>query len=171
MNRELLIQVRDRIASVDAEAALMATWIGPEVASKRPNGWLSLAGEGACETSGCIAGHTIALATGEFRVFYDLHSDVIDFEDGFGRKVEWPADVAAKLLDLTTEQCCHIFYPNDWEQKFRTMKHNEGDQKAMIALLDAIIDGTYVWDETHRRWRHIAEIEEELAAEFDDAEG
>lgn len=115
MNRVLLAKVRDRIAEVGEEHCDMNHWA---------RGNLLGTGELTCGTAGCIAGWTVAVNDGNF---------------GGSGILGHPAHVAKKLLDFPS---LHAFYQEHWPQKYRQILRDEGDAKGMLAVCDALLDGT-----------------------------
>lgn len=150
MNRELLRRVRDRIAEVGEWGFDMGLWAVPS--------------DGECGTTACLAGWSCLLGMNlnESASWTWVKKD--------GRGIHWQED-ATRLLDMSYDQADRLFFTTSWPVKYQIIAKEEGEDKAAIQLLDDIIDGLLVWDEGAAQWRHVAEIEEELAAEFDDAEG
>lgn len=118
MNRELLAQVRDRIAAVGDDHCDMRFWA---------QGTVSSAGDPDCGTTACIAGYTIAMAYGVFTPSAEI----------------WPEREARYLLDLPSSD---LFHASCWPDRFQDLREDEGDAKAMLAIVDAILDGTVVWN-------------------------
>lgn len=128
MNRELLARTRDRIAAVADEHCGMEHYVrGPD----NYPGVMPGVGDPPCGTTACIAGHAVAVHFGLAR----------SSTDAFGQ-------VAAEVLDLPNTALFHMQF---WPAKFQAMYHREGPAKAMVAVCDAVLDGTLevgkLWDE------------------------
>lgn len=165
MNREAMIATRDRIASAGDTHCKMDSWIG----GKGRNVRITLNDKDTCGTTGCIAGHTIAVATGSFVGYLDESGEVDEHYDGYGNLVD-PEAEAARILGLSESAAAELFLPWRWPAKFAVKRLEEGDAKGMVEFLDAIIDGLYVWNEELETWEPLDTLEKRLAAEFDDDE-
>lgn len=120
MNRELLARVRDRIAEVGNEHCDMDNFA--------KGGTVAASGAMACGTTACIAGYAIAMSRGA----YDISM------------VDEPADVASDLLGFSSNQ---PFYVGYWPYDYVRTLQDEGDAKGMLAVCDALLDGSITFDE------------------------
>lgn len=137
MNRELLARVRDRIAEVGNEHCDMLYYAS---APTNDEGFTLVGdGEPSCGTTGCIAGHVVAMQFGALR-----YGGVGDWYVE-GREVN-VGTVAAGLLGLRPNEARVLFYRCHWPTHYREILNNEGDAKGMLAVCDALLDGALVFD-------------------------
>lgn len=141
MNRELLARVRDRIAEVGNEHCAMSPWA---------EGTVKGDGEPNCGTTACIAGWTLAVIKGEWRMS-DSYSDLTRDIKG-----------ATWLLDLPSE--VELFHRDLWPGHYQDLAKSEGDAKGMLSLLDAILDGRVIFNDDGR----LVDLEEQLADEVEE---
>lgn len=120
MNRELLARVRDRIAEVGNEHCNMGIW---------SEGRMVGSGEPDCGTTACIAGHTIAVSQ---KTFHQGRS-----------RITFPGYRAQELLALPSRD---LFYRSFWPERFHRTLEDEGDAKGMLAICDALLDGSLTFD-------------------------
>ena len=103
-----------------------------------------------CQTMGCIAGKTINLYPEQAREIATNPED--EFAGGLG-----PADIAARILELTAEEADNLFFPAHGEL------HDDGRRKTPItpaqatAAIDRLLSGTAA-DEV---WDHVPENQPE----------
>jgi hypothetical protein len=179
MNLDKMAELRDHIAGVPEQACHMDTWIGSgycrdltDDLSQLDDGTYELPlldADGQCGTSGCIAGHAVALFTGNLSSILDRSGEVIGHFNGKGVKVD-PGEEATRLLDLSTAQSVSLFYERHWPSSYQQEMKQENARKAMLHLLTDIVDGLVVWDEEFKTWVTLDELEERLAAEFTEDE-
>lgn len=125
MNYEMINAVRDRIAAVGNEHCNMHRWIS---SPKRGalNVQISGSGEPPCGTTACIAGHLLAIKNGTFT----WHESLSD---------EYIPEKAAEILGINNPG---LFFMHCWPKHYKDLAESEGHAKGMIAILDAIVDGT-----------------------------
>lgn len=134
MNIDMMKRTRARIASAGPNHCDMNWFIhstGGKGAVVKGVGRLD------CGTTACVAGFAIAV---DRRVFTEDECWDID-ENGLG----------ADILGLETDGECPLFHKDQWPAHYYDMAKAQGDQPAMLALLDAMIDGTVVLD--RKVWR------------------
>lgn len=154
-------QVRDRIASVDADRIEMADWSGDP---SEEDEVVVLNGEGECGTTGCIAGHAVAVVTGEL-IWGFNEEGYRQYFDGHGQPIKDMRTTGENILGLSSAESERIFYKASWPMKYQDIAEEETQQKAVVSLLDDLIDGLLVWDEETYTFVDLNELEERLAAE------
>ncbi len=129
-NRELLGRVRDRVVMLGDEHIDMGFWIAhneSEVTTEASSSEMPM-----CGTTLCFAGTIIVEATG--KLSYDEDTDM--FTDGNGNTYVQVASLASSLANIDEEW----FYSFSWPEKFAEIADNEGDAKAMIAIIDHLMN-------------------------------
>jgi hypothetical protein len=141
MNREAMSKTRDRIAEVGNGGCDMNNWIGPTKART------ALAGEAACGTTGCIAGHALAVHHGT--LYYTASSERFAVKNPTGRGTITinPAARGADILALTYGEAANLFHASNWPEEHKSLRLAEGDAKAMLKVLDDLLDGILVFKE------------------------
>ena len=153
MNRELLGRVRDRIAEVGDEGSDMNSWVG---VPRGPDGTLrdaivTLSGKGDCGTTGCIAGHAVAITTGSL-TYIPIEQL---FTDGDGRQYDSMAILAeqsvagraAELLDIDPLDAHRLFHHDYWPQRHQDVRTDEGNAKGMITVIDDLLSGRITFED------------------------
>lgn len=130
INRALLARTRDRIAEVGDDHCNMNSYLsGPHPGLIVPGLAMPGAGLPECGTTACIAGHALAIERGTF-----TQADAV---------ADFAGAAAADLLGLPTA----VFYDEEWPERFRQVLLTEGHAKGMLAVCDALLDGTVSPDE------------------------
>lgn len=130
MNREMIARTRDRIAEVGNDHCDMAYWVANPIIEQHADDFenIIMPGSGVppCGTTACIAGHAVAVARGQA-----CGDEMVDWR-------------AVRALGLTYEQGGALFNTDEWPHRYRKLLAMEGDAKAMIQILDDLLDGNVI---------------------------
>jgi hypothetical protein len=118
MNRDNVIAVRDRIEEVGDDHCNMLWWSYGQVSSS---------GELDCGTAACIAGWAMAMKYGKY--------DKTQFTD------EETVEQAKEWLGIESHVSPNLFYHFAWPQEYIDLYNNAGASKAMVTILNDILNG------------------------------